>query len=261
MKNIVLFLTLFIAFGSISANAQSLKNTLQRLNKTSSSEGIANTETTTTNNDGSSSSSLSSLTQEQANDGIKEALIQGVVEGVTQLSQKDGYFGDNLVKIGFPEEIKKVESTLRAVGLDKMVDKGVQILNHAAEDAVLSATDIFVNTIKEMTLQDAIGIVAGDDKAATEYLKNHTSTKLLEKLSPNIKESLDKVGAPKYWNNIITRYNQMPFAQNQVEPDLTKYVTQKTIDGLFTKIATKEKQIRQDPIARTSDILKSVFGN
>ncbi|MFV0483803.1 MAG: DUF4197 domain-containing protein [Bacteroidales bacterium] len=263
MKKIILLTISLIVLFSINVEAQSLKSILEGLTGTNSSETTTstNSNSTTSSETSSSSSILSSLTQGQASEGIKEALIQGVVEGVTQLSQKNGYLGDNLVKIGFPEELQKVESTLRAVGMDKVVDKGVQVLNRAAEDAASSATDIFVSAIKEMTLQDAIGLVSGGENAATEYLKSHTSAKLIEKLSPNIETSLDKVNANKYWNNIITKYNALPLSKDQVEPDLTKYVAEKAVDGLFVKIADEEKQIRQDPVSRTSDILKSVFGN
>ncbi|MFV0346085.1 MAG: DUF4197 domain-containing protein [Bacteroidales bacterium] len=271
MKKIVLLTASLIALFSIGVEAQSLQSILESLTGSSSSEetttnSSSSSSTTTPTSTGTSSSSssssiLSSLTQSQASDGIREALIQGVVEGVGLVSKKNGYYGDALIKIGFPEELQKVESTLRAVGMDKVVDKGVQVLNRAAEDAASAATDIFVSAIKEMTLQDAIGLVTGGDNAATEYLKSHTSAKLIEKLSPSIETSLDKVNATKYWSNIITKYNAMPFAQEQVEPDLTKYVAEKAVDGLFVKIADEEKQIREDPVSRTSDILKSVFGN
>ncbi|MFV0366057.1 MAG: DUF4197 domain-containing protein [Mangrovibacterium sp.] len=222
------------------------------------------TESSTTEEQSSSSSSLSlsnlaNLSESLASDGLKEALAKGVSRGVTELSATDGYLGNELVKIAFPEEIQMVEKALRKAGMDKVADKGVELLNRAAEDAASSAADIFTSAITEMTIQDAVGIVAGSDDAGTEYLKKHTTNELTEKFSPIIEESLGMVNATSYWKTVMSKYNALPFVQKQIEPDLTKYVAEKAVDGMFVKIAEEEKLIRKDPLERTTEILEQVF--
>ncbi|MFV0554673.1 MAG: DUF4197 domain-containing protein [Mangrovibacterium sp.] len=245
----------FLLFTSAASQAQVWKNILK---------GATSTSTETTSSESSSSSaaslsSLSGLTESLASDGLKEALAKGVSKGVTELSATDGYLGNSLVKIGFPEELQMVETALRKAGMGKVADKGVELLNRAAEDAASSAADIFTSAITEMTITDAVNIVAGDDDAGTEYLKKHTTNELTEKFSPIIEESLGKVNAPAYWKTVMEKYNALPFVKKQIEPNLTKYVAGKAVDGMFVKIAEEEKLIREDPIQRTSDILEKVF--
>ncbi len=248
MKRIFIATLVVLLSNSVNVHAQWYKNL------------FGSGSTTTTNSSSSSSSkTISGLTNALASDGIKEALVKGVTMGVTALSAKDGYYANPLVKIAFPEELQRVDKALRAAGLGSMADKGIQLLNRAAEDAASSATDIFVSAITDMTITDAVNIVAGGNTAGTEYLKNHTTSKLAESFNPIIEKSLGKVNAPKYWNTLITKYNSLPLVTKQVEPDLTKYVTSKAIDGMFVKISEQEKAIRENPLERTSDVLESVF--
>ena len=192
--------------------------------------------------------------------GLKEALTNGNNKGTAALSQVDGFFGNAAVKILLPTESQKVESTLRSMGLGKQVDDAILSMNRAAEDACKSAAPIFVNAIKQMSFEDAANILRGSDTAATGYLRGKTTADLTTAFSPVIKQSLEKVDATKYWNTLITTYNKIPF-QKKVNPDLAAYVTDKSLNGVFYQIALQEKSIRQDPAARTSDILKKVFGS
>ncbi|MEI6898781.1 MAG: DUF4197 domain-containing protein [Bacteroidota bacterium] len=200
------------------------------------------------------------LTEKDAIGGIKEALEKGTGESVNFVSKLDGYFGNGEIKIPFPKEAQDIESKLRAIGLGSQVDEAVLSLNRAAEDAAKSAQPIFVSAIRGMNVTDAINIVKGKNDAATTYLKNTTTPQLREKFSPVIKTSLEKVNATKYWSDLINTYNQIPFVKKQ-NPDLTAYVTDKAIEGLFVMIAKEEQKIRKDPVARTTELLKKVFGN
>ena len=195
---------------------------------------------------------------EEIANGLKEALNMGIDKQVSKLTQTDGFFGNELVKIMLPEELQKVDKTLRDIGLSNLADEGLKILNRAAEDAVGEATPIFVNAVKGMTFNDAKNILLGSDNAATIYLTNATQTELYNKFNPVIKNSFEKVGADKIWNNLITRYNSIPLTNN-VNPDLTDYVTQEALKGVFTMIAVEEKEIRNKVSARTTDVLKKVF--
>ncbi|GGZ46486.1 hypothetical protein GCM10008088_04910 [Mesonia mobilis] len=198
------------------------------------------------------------LTQEQIANGLKQALDKGIDEQVSKLTQTDGFYKNQLVKILLPEELQKVEKGLRDVGLGSLADEGIKALNRAAEDATKEATPIFVNAIKEMTFNDAKNILLGDDRAATTYLEQKTNQELYNKFNPVIKNSFSKVGADQIWSNIITKYNNIPFTQN-VNPDLTDYVTQQALDGVYTMIAIEEQEIRTNIASRTTDVLKRVF--
>ena len=229
---------LFIAFlGSQCLNAQFLKNAKKML---------------TTKNKG--------LTEKDAADGIKEALVNGTTQSVKLVSLVNGYWGNAEIKIPFPPEAREMESKLRAIGMGKKVDEFNLSMNRAAEKAASEAKPIFISAIKDMTVKDAINIVRGPDNAATTYLKNTTSPQLIQKFQPVIKTSLDSVDATRYWSDLITIYNKIPLVK-KMNPNLPEYVTQKAIDGLFTMIAREELKIRKDPLARTSDLLKRVFGS
>jgi len=199
------------------------------------------------------------LTSAEVGEGLKEALINGISKGSDQVSQLDGYFKNPEIKIPFPPEVKKVESTLRDIGLGSEVDKFIMTLNRGAEDAAKEAKPIFISAIKSMTIQDAWAILKGEDNAATEYLRKTTSLQLKEKFKPVIQNSLSKVNATKYYGDLVTRYNKIPFVE-KVNPNLDDYATDKAIEGLFIMIAKEEKNIRMDPVARTTDLLKRVFG-
>lgn len=194
----------------------------------------------------------------EAADALKEAFIQGTGKGVNLLSQLDGYLGNPEIKIPMPAEAQNVEKKLRGIGLGKEVDKAIESLNRAAEDAAVEAKDIFVSAIKAMTITDALNIVKGNKDAGTRMLEAQTNKDLTAKFSPIIEASLSKVNATKYWSDVMGKYNKLPFVK-KVQTDLTAYVTQKAIKGLFVMIAKEELNIRQNPAARTSALLKKVF--
>jgi hypothetical protein len=203
--------------------------------------------------------SKAGLTEKDAVDGIKEALVKGTGESVAMVSKAGGYLSNPEIKIPFPENARTIESKLRAVGLGSEVDEMVRAINRAAEDAAKSAQPIFVSAITGMTISDAVQIVRGKNDAATQYLSRTTTPELKATFSPVIKSSLDKVDATRLWTELIMTYNQIPFVTRQ-NPDLTGYVTDKAIAGLFTMIAKEELKIRQNPAARTTELLKKVFG-
>lgn len=190
--------------------------------------------------------------------GLKEALNNGISKQVTKLTATDGFFGNELVRITLPAELQKVDKTLRDIGLSSLADQGLRMLNKAAEEAVKEAVPIFVSAVKNMSFADARNILMGADNSATNYLQNTTSTALYTKFSPVVQNSLSKVGADKIWQEIITKYNQVPFV-DKVNPNLTDYVTNQAMDGVFTMIALEEKDIRTQTAARSSDLLKKVF--
>ncbi len=199
------------------------------------------------------------LTEKDAADAIKEALVKGTGQGVALVSRTDGYFGNPEIKIPFPESAHEIEMKLRSIGMGKQVDEAVLSLNRAAEDAAKSAEPIFVGAVKKMTVTDAIQIIKGKDNAATQYLSNTTTPELKTSFTPGIKSSLDRVNATKYWTELINVYNKIPFVKKQ-NPDLVSYTTDQAIKGLFTMIAREEVKIRQNPAARTTDLLKKAFG-
>jgi len=190
--------------------------------------------------------------------GLRQALELGIDKQVTKLTQTDGFLNNDLVKIMLPEELQKVDKTLRDIGLGSLADEGLKILNRAAEDAVKEATPIFVNAVKEITFADAKNILLGSNDAATQYLTSKTQTALYDKFNPVIKSSFSKVGADQIWSNLITKYNTIPFTKS-VNPDLTDYVTEQALKGVFTMIAVEETEIRTKVGSRTTDLLQKVF--
>ena len=190
--------------------------------------------------------------------GLRQALDFGIDKQVTKLTQTDGFFKNELVKILLPEELHKVDKALRDIGLSKLADEGLKVLNRAAEDAVKEATPIFINAVKGITFADAKNILLGKDNAATQYLNSKTETALYTKFNPVIKNSFAKVGADDIWKNLITKYNTIPFTKD-VNPDLTDYVTGEALKGVYTMIAVEEKEIRTKLSSRTTDLLKKVF--
>ncbi|MFT4696939.1 MAG: hypothetical protein ACI9SJ_000055 [Flavobacteriaceae bacterium] len=190
--------------------------------------------------------------------GLRQALDLGIDKQVSKLTQRDGFYKNELVKILLPEELQKVDKALRNIGLSSLADDGLRVINRAAEDAVKEATPIFINAVKDITFSDAKNILLGNDKAATNYLQNKTNTALYNKFNPVIKNSFGKVGADQIWTNIINRYNSIPFV-NQVNPDLTDYVTNQALKGVYKMIAVEEKNIRDKVSSRTTTLLKQVF--
>ncbi|MEM6720406.1 MAG: DUF4197 domain-containing protein [Bacteroidota bacterium] len=190
--------------------------------------------------------------------GLRQALDFGIEKQVSKLTQRDGFYGNSLVKILMPQELQKVDKALRDVGLGSLADDGIKMLNRAAESAVKEATPIFVNAIKDITFDDAKNILLGADNAATQYLEGKTTSALYSKFEPVIQSSFAKVGADKIWTNLINNYNKIPFV-NKVNPNLTDYVTTEALKGVYTMIAVEEKEIRNKVGSRTTDLLRKVF--
>jgi len=191
--------------------------------------------------------------------GIKQALEIGTSKGADQLSAKDGFLGNLAVKILFPPEAQKVEKTLRSIGLGSLADNVITSLNRAAEDAAKEAKPIFLSAIKQMTIADATNILFGNKDAATSYFKRVTTDQLMEKFKPVISTSLNKVGATKYWGDAAGQYNKVPLVK-PVNTDLSAYVAQKAIEGMFIQVAQEELKIRDNIGARSTTLLQKVFG-
>lgn len=200
------------------------------------------------------------VSESEAAGGIREALSQGLVKAVLQLNKEDGFFKDAFYKIFLPPDAKKIENTLRDLGMGRMVDKAILQINRGAEDAAGYAKPIFVDAIKSMTLSDAIGLVRNGDTSATHFFRVKTTDKLIAAFMPVIKASLDKVEATRYYGDIVTRYNNFPTTFKKINPDLPGFVTGKATDALFDLVAKEEINIRTNFAARTTDLLKKVFG-
>ena len=198
------------------------------------------------------------ITNDQIAGGLKEALNNGISKQVTKLTVEDGFYKNELTRILLPQELQKVDNTLRKIGLSKLADEGIKALNRAAEDAVGEAIPIFVGAIKGMTFTDAKNILMGNNNAATQYLQGTTSDVLYQKFNPIINTSFKKVGADKIWKDLITRYNNIP-PVNKVNPDLTDYVTAQALKGVFRMVEVEELDIRTKISSRSSDLLKRVF--
>ncbi len=189
---------------------------------------------------------------------LREALDKGIDTQVTKLTATDGFYRNELVKILLPAELQQVDKTLRNIGLGSLADEGIKMMNRAAENAVKEATPIFVSAVKNITFNDAKNILLGNDESATSYLRTATTSQLYSKFNPVIKSSFTKVGADKVWNNIITKYNQVPLVK-KVNPDLTDYVTNEALGGVYKMIAVEEKNIRNNISARTTALMQKVF--
>lgn len=199
------------------------------------------------------------LTTQEIVSGLKEALTIGTQNGTSRLSAVNGFFANAAVKILMPPQAQKVESTLRSVGLGKVVDQAILSMNRAAENAAQKATPIFVNAVKQMTINDAVGILRGNDTAATHYFRQKTTDALVNAFRPVVDSALTKVNATKYWADVFNVYNR--FSTTPVNTDLDAYVTGKAIDGIFYEVGLEEQKIRKDPAARVTDLLKKVFGS
>jgi hypothetical protein len=198
------------------------------------------------------------LTNTQIANGLKEALDNGITNQVTSLATTDGFFKNDLVRITLPDDLQKVDTALRKIGLSNLADEGLKVLNRAAEDAVGEAIPIFKDAIVNMTFTDAKNILMGEQDAATQYLQTATSSSLKAKFTPIIESSYQKVGADRIWKDLITRYNNIPFV-NKVNPDLTDYTSDEALKGVYKMVAVEELKIRTDIKSRTSDLLKKVF--
>jgi hypothetical protein len=203
----------------------------------------------------------SSLSSEEIIAGLKEALSVGARNSASKLSALDGFYGNSIIKVLLPTEVKKVETALRSVGMGKLVDDAILSMNRAAEEASKSAAPIFVDAIKGMSVQDGLGILRGADTAATGYLRGKTSAALTTAFRPTIESALQQTGATRYWKDLVDTYNKLPTTIRKVNPDLAGHVTDKALGGLFYQVAQEEQKIRKDPAARVTDILKKVFGS
>ncbi|GAB3922740.1 DUF4197 domain-containing protein [Mucilaginibacter myungsuensis] len=246
MKKAILFAAIVSAFclNSCAIQAQTPRSSSSTPAKSSSSATQTSSSLIPTNLD--------------INNALKQALELSTGKSSDQLSAVDGFFGDAAIKILFPPEALKAEKTLRSLGLNKLCDDVILSLNRAAEGAAKEAKPIFVNAIKQMTLKDVSNILLGEQDAATQYFKTSTTTQLSAKFKPIIEGSLNKVGATRYYTSAATQYNKVPFVK-KINPDITEYVTQKAMDGLFLQIAKEELKIRSDLSARTTPLLKKVF--
>jgi hypothetical protein len=200
------------------------------------------------------------ISNAEAGSGIKEALAQGLAKSVLQLNTTDGFFKDAIYKVLLPPDAVKIENTLRKLGFNSMVDKAILQINRGAEDAAGQAKPIFVDAIKSMTLNDAIGLIRNGDTSATHFFREKTTNKLMAAFAPVIKSSLDKTDATKYYSEMVTKYNNLPVVFKKVNPDLTGYVTERATNALFDLVAKEEVNIRNNLAARTTDLLKKVFG-
>ncbi len=199
------------------------------------------------------------ISNEEIIKGLKEALSIGTDSAAKKLNRTDGFFANAALKILMPEEAKKAENTLRKAGLGSLTDKAILSMNRAAEDAAGSITPIFIDAIKQLTVTDGLKILQGGDFAATDFLKNTTTAKLTQKIRPVIEASLAKVNAVNYWRDVFSTYNKLSFSKNPVNTDLSAYVTEKALTGIFYAIGQQEQKIRKDPAAQVTDLLKKVF--
>jgi hypothetical protein len=252
MKKIILS-AVFFASSLVIVNAQGLKGLLDKATKkdTASKKSLLDQIT------GVKSIGGNGLSNDDIISGLKEALRVGTDSSAKKLGSADGFFKDAAIKILMPEEAKKVEQSLRNVGMGKVVDKAILSMNRAAEDAAGGIGNIFWNSIKNMNVTDGLTILKGGDFAATEYLKKTTTAELTEKFRPVIEASLIKVDATKYWKEVFSKYNM--FSATPVNTDLTAYVTENALKGLFYNISLEEQKIRKDPAAQVNDLLKKVF--
>ena len=200
------------------------------------------------------------VTENEAGMGIKEALGQGLTRAVFNLNKTDGFFGNQFYKLLLPPEVQKVENTMRSIGLGRIADKAILQNNRGAEDAVGFAKPIFIDAIRQMTIADAINIIRGPKDGATNYFRQKTNAALVQAFTPVVKNSLDKVEATKYYGDLVNTYNSFPTTRNKVNPDLTAYVVEKATAALFDQIAKEELEIRENPLKRTTEILRKVFG-
>jgi hypothetical protein len=249
MKKILIAVaTGLITFSATPGTAQTWKEMLDAVKKHS---GSINTVTGT---------SISSLSNTDIVAALRQALEIGAQNAGGRLNTLNGFFGNALIKVIMPPEAKKVESTLRSFGFGQVADKAILSMNRAAEDAAGKAAPIFINAIKTMNIQDGINILKGGNGAATAYLRNATTSSLTQAFRPVIQTSLNKVGATAYWGDAMRLYNGLPTTRAKINPDLTAYVTERALNGLFVSIADEESKIRNNPAARVTDLLKKVFG-
>lgn len=201
------------------------------------------------------------LSNDEVRAGLREALSKGIKAAIAELGRVDGYLKNADVHIPVPDDLQKVEEGLRLVKQDKKVDEFIQSMNRAAEQAVPDVIDIFADAIASMTIDDAKGILKGEKDAATQYFKKTSETKLLERIAPIVKKATDNVGVTATYKKLMGKAGALTQFLNKDDLDLDAYVTRKGLDGLFFMIAKEEKEIRENPAARTTDVLRKIFGS
>lgn len=276
LSRIVLAVCTIIFMNSVEAQSwKKPKKTTKPKTTTTSTSGTAGTSSSSQSNGSSStmgnvvgtlggilgggSSGSGSMTNDIAANGLKQALSVGTDLATNNLGQLDGFLANAAVKILFPPEARKIESTLRSLGMGSVCDQVITSVNRAAEAAVVEAKPIFVEAIKQMTITDAINILTGNKDAATQYLQRTSGQALMAKFEPIIQSNLQKTNATKYWSDAVNAYNNVPFGQ-KLNPNLSQYVTQKASDGIFMMVAIEEAKIRENPAQRVGSILQDVFG-
>jgi hypothetical protein len=203
---------------------------------------------------------LAPLTEAEVTQALKDALSGGIARSASTAGRTDGYYANSNLKIELPKDAKKLENTLRKLGLGAQVDRSVLQLNRAAEKAASRAKPIFIKSITAMTIDDAFDILNGDQDAATSYLIDESRDELYDEFRPIVVAALDETSATRYYNDIVKYYNALPLTYN-VDPDLADYVTDRAIDGLFLLLAQEEARIRAISSARSSRLMKRVFGS
>lgn len=238
MKKILIGAFVFTSFfGSAQINLKSIKEKAQSTVSTTKSVPLTNDEIVA---------------------GLKEALNVGIEKAGAKASAVDGFNKNQIIRIPFPEEAKKMEDKLRLIGMGAQVDTFEVALNKSAELAAKEAAPIFINAIKSMNVNDGLNILKGDDDAATQYLNKTTNDSLYATFKPIVQKALKTVNVTQYWNPLVSRYNKIPLT-TKVNPDLEDYTTRKAIEGLFKLLAQEEKKIREQPAARVTELLQKVF--
>jgi hypothetical protein len=250
-----LFVLLFLMLAGFQSQAQSIRDLWNSVKRNTNSGSTSNTGTRS-----GTGISLNNLSNTDIVSALREALQVGAKNASGQLSAQNGFFGNTLIKVLLPPEAKKVETALRQVGMGELVDKTILSMNRAAEDAAGKAAPIFINAITSMSIQDGVNIVRGGNGAATNYLRTKTTAELTKAFRPVIEGSLNKYNVATYWSQLFTFYNRLPTTFNKINPDLTAYVTERALNGLFVTIAQEENKIRTNPAARVTDLLQKVFG-
>jgi hypothetical protein len=208
-----------------------------------------------------SDTGVSGLSQTEITAGLKEALSVGVEQAIGLLGQDGGFLNDATVRIPMPGSLQTLERGLRAAGQEAIADEFVATMNHAAERAVPETSAIFVETIKSMSVADARDILNGPDDAATRYFREQNQERLSTAILPIVQDATEKTGVTSAYKRLIGGMGFLSQFSNQDSLDLDSYVTRKTLDGLFVKLADEERSIREDPVARSTDLLKKVFGS
>ncbi len=200
-----------------------------------------------------------SLSDTKIGEGLKEALKVGIDNAIKLTGKTDGYFANDLIRIAMPQKLQMIEKPLRTLGLGKQIDEFILSMNRAAEKAAPSARDIFIDAITSVTIKDVQGLYSGGPSAATDFLRAKTFNKLKGQFAPIVTKALKDYDVTKKYQDIVGRYQQIPFAQKFPAPSIEDYVVTRSLDGLFVVLAQEEAKIRQDPAARTTDLLKEIF--